>query len=80
MQGLCGERKHRENKQVLDPSESLGRIRAEGHVCFRPENGVVGIIMPISQVYRLALQDFTELPDQIHDGWAVSANEIMPVR
>ena len=39
----------------LDTTEQLRHTDCGGLVCFPPENSVVDIIMPISQVSRLGL-------------------------
>lgn len=61
----CSGRKHDESKQGLDQSESIREgSDGKGLVWFRPKSSRVGIITPSSQVSRLGLWDFTELPDQ----------------
>ena len=70
MQRPYGGREHRKPKAGLDPGQRVWE--ESGHtslVWFCPDS-MVGIIVPISQVSRLGLWDFTELPDQNHDGWA----------
>ena len=48
----------------LDTTEQLTHTDCGSLVCFPPENSMVDIIMPISQMSRLGLWDFTELPDE----------------
>ena len=48
----------------LDTTEQLTHTDCRSLVCFPPENSMVDIIMPISQMSRLGLWDFTELPDE----------------